>query len=148
MENRTCVVSFRVTEPEKGRLERLARRWGRSVGETGSRLMREGLRVADFAGIEFRDSPLGRSPYLRGSRLQVWWVVRFARKTKWTPEKIARHLALETWQVKAALTYAAAFPEEIDRFIADYEAIEFEDLRRELPDIEVFEAGPEGKGRR
>ena len=35
--------------------------------------------MRDFAGIEFRDTGIGRQAYLRGTRLAVWMVALVAR---------------------------------------------------------------------
>ncbi len=140
MATKSCVVSVRLFETEKARLDRLARRWGRTPTEAGARLMQEGLRTADFAGIEFRDGPGGRVVYLRGTRLPVWMVTRLARQFGGDAQQVADHLEISPLQVQAALNYAEAFPDEIQDAIEDYEATTAEDLRRQLPGLEVFTA--------
>lgn len=140
METKSCVVSVRLFESEKSRLDRLARRWGRTPTETGARLMQEGIRLADFGGIEFRDGPGGRVVYLRGTRLPVWMVVRLAGKFGRDAEKVANHLEVATSHVKAALNYAEAFPEEMEAAIEDHEETTANDLKRQIPGLEVFTA--------
>jgi hypothetical protein len=46
-------------------------------------------------------------------------------------------------QVKAALNYAQAFPDEIETSIRDYGETTLDDLKRQLPNLEVFEADKE-----
>lgn len=135
------ILSLRLPEREKGELERLARRLGRTVSELAARMIVEGRRRADFAWIDFRETPGGRVACLQGTRLQVWWIARLAGHFKGQAEKVAHHLDLPLAQVKAALNYAAAFPDEIETAIRDYEAFGLEELRRQLPQIEVFQAG-------
>jgi uncharacterized protein (DUF433 family) len=92
--------------------------------------------------IDFRDTPGGRVACVQGTRLQVWWIARLARQFKADPQKVADHLDLPLAQVKAALNYAEAFPEEIATAIGDAEALTVEDLKRQLPHLEVFEGVP------
>lgn len=134
----SVVLSLRLPSIEKSRLEKLARRAGRSVGDLAARMVIEGRRREDFPWIDFRETPAGRMAYLQGTRVQIWWLARLARQSK--PEAIAKCLKLPLVQVQAGLNYAAAFPEEIEAAIRDYEETTVEDLKRQLPGLEVVEA--------
>ncbi|HWX19143.1 MAG TPA: transcriptional regulator [Candidatus Binatia bacterium] len=135
------VLSLRLPEHEKTELERLARRLGRTVSELAARMIVEGRRRAEFAWLDFRDTPVGRVACLQGTRLQVWWIARLAREFKGDARKVTTHLDLSPAQVKAALIYAKAFPDEIEAAIRDYESFSLEELKRQVPQVEVFEAG-------
>lgn len=113
------VVSIRLRDGQVERLERLARRLGRSHGETGALLIEEALRMADYAFIDFRDSIVGRQAYLQGSSLAVWEVVALVRAYQEDVTKVAARLQMPTHHVQAAMNYAAAFPGEIDAAIDD-----------------------------
>ena len=63
------VVSTRLSEETEARLQRLARRLGKSLSETGAMLIEESLRETEFAYIEFRSFPVGRQAYLKNSAL-------------------------------------------------------------------------------
>jgi hypothetical protein len=147
MKKPSTVLSLRLPAEERARLERLARRTGRTVGEIASRLVIEGRRREDFAWIDFRQTPAGRLAYLQGTRLPVWWLSRLARQFNGSAAKVAEHLQLPLSLVKAALNYAAAFPDEIEGAIRDYEEITVEDLGRQLPTLEVFELAKESPSR-
>ena len=111
---------------------------GRTVSELAARMVIEGRRREDFAWIDFRQTPVGRLAYVQGTRQPVWWLARLARHFKADIGKLAKHLDLPAAQVKAALNYAAAFPDEIGAAIRDYEEITIEDLKRQLPNLEIF----------
>jgi uncharacterized protein (DUF433 family) len=143
MSTQRAVLSFRLPHEERSRLERLARRMGRTLGELAARMVIEGRRREDFAWIDFRNSASGRMAFLQGTRLQVWWLARLARQLKGDPGAVAEHLGLPLAQVKAALNYALAFPDEIETSIRDYEETTLNDLKRQLPNLEVFEAAEE-----
>jgi uncharacterized protein (DUF433 family) len=80
--------------------------------------------------------------FLQGTRLQVWWLARLARQFKGDPAAVAEHLGLPLVQVKAALNYAQAFPDEIETSIHDYEQTTLDDLKRQLPNIELAGSVP------
>jgi uncharacterized protein (DUF433 family) len=126
------------------RLRRLARRLGRTPSETGALLVEESLREAEFGHIDFRDSPVGRQAYVKGSSLAVWEVVKLARSYGMDVTKTARHLEWLPFRVQAALNYAAAFPEEIKEAIADADKSDFTTLSRMLPQAEEWVIESEG----
>src|SRR5438874_870701 len=107
------VVSLRLPDSQAERLKRLARRLKRTPSETGSLLIEEGLRQVEFAYIEFRNSPVGRQAYIKGSTLAVWEVISVAESHELDVKKTARHLNWPEVRVQAALNYAEAFSEEI-----------------------------------
>jgi uncharacterized protein (DUF433 family) len=143
MTRQSSVLSLRLPGEERTRLERLARRMGRTVGELAARMVIEGRRREDFAWIDFRQTPAGRVAYLQGTRLPIWWLARLARQFKGDAPKVGKHLDLPPAQVKAALNYAEAFSDEIEMAIRDYEEITVADLKRQLPNLEVFEVAEE-----
>lgn len=132
------VLSMRLKEGQMERLRRIARQLGRTPSEAGARLLEEGLRRNDFAFIDFRDSPVGRQAYVHGSSLAVWEVVMVARCYDLDPERTAEHLSWTVPRARAALNYAAAFPEEIEAALRDHDARDFAGLSRLLPQAELF----------
>jgi hypothetical protein len=102
-------------------LNRLRRRARAIPGATPSglaeRLVDEGLRMAEHPGITFKDGPTGRRAALQLGP-DVWEVVKTARELDERGEKAvngaAELLTLTAEQVRVALRYYAAFPEEID----------------------------------
>ncbi len=134
------VLSMRLREDQMARLQRIARRMNRTPSETAALLLEESLREAEFAYIEFRDSAVGRQAYVKGIGMTVWEVVMVAR---WHNNDAAQTAALLEWplvKIQAALNYAAAYPEEIQAALDDNDK-GFEDLKRILPNIQLFEAG-------
>jgi uncharacterized protein (DUF433 family) len=134
---------MRLQEDQIERLRRLARRLGRTPSETSTLLVEEALRRAEFAFLDFRDSPVGRQAYIQGSRVAVWEVVQVARSYQMDPARTAEHLRWPVLQVRAALNYAAAYPDEVEAAIRDNEALDFEALTRMLPQAERFVAEDE-----
>lgn len=132
------VVSLRLKDNQVERLERAARRLGRTPSETAALLLEEALRQRDHAFVEFRDSPVGRQAYLKGSRLAVWQVAVLASSFGEDANRLAAHLEIPPVVVSAALAYAAAYRGEIDAVIAD-QPLAPAGLAGLLPNLEVVE---------
>lgn len=146
---KTSVVSMRMEASQEERLEKMARRIGRSPSETGALLVEEGLRRAEFAFIDFRDTAVGRQAFIQGSRLTVWMVVKIARLYGQDVEKTAELLGRSGLQIQAALNYARAFPEQIEAAIKDHDSYDYARISNMLPQTELFVAGPgPGKGKK
>src|SRR5438309_1982268 len=114
MAGSTTVVSLRLPPSQVARLRQMARRLGRSASEIGAELVGEGIRRADFAFIEFRDSAVGRQAYIQGTRLAVWQAISVLRSYHGDVTKAAAHLHWPEAKMHAAMVYTKAFPEEIE----------------------------------
>ncbi|MGE3267734.1 MAG: CopG family ribbon-helix-helix protein [Chloroflexota bacterium] len=136
------VVSLRLPDETAARLQKIARRTGRSVSEVGARSIEEWLRQNEFADIEFREFQGQRLACLKGD-MRIWKIIMVARDYDFDLEKTAAHFAWPVGRVQAALNYYRAYPEEIDQIIAENDAITFEDLQRLLPDIHLFTYSPD-----
>lgn len=132
------VVSLRLRADQVERLQRAARRLGRSPSEAATLLLEESLRQRDFPFIEFRDSPVGRQAYLQGTRLAVWQIASLAQDSGRDAAQVAAHLEMPVVRIAAALRYAAAYPAEIEAALAD-SAWTAAHLTRLLPGVEVVE---------
>ena len=137
------VVSMRFQDAQIKRLQRLARRLGRTPSETSALLVEEALRQFEFGHIDFRDSSVGRQSYIRGSSLAVWEIVMLAQSYQMSVDKTAVHLGWPQFRVQAALSYAESFPEEIAAAIEDNDFYDFNTLSRMLPEAVRFEAQEE-----
>jgi uncharacterized protein (DUF433 family) len=101
-------------------------------------LVEEGLRRSEFAFIDFRDSAAGRQAYIQGSTLAVWEILLLVQSYKARVAAVARHLKWPEAKVQAAINYAKAFPEEIESAVTENAAIDFEALKRMLPQATEF----------
>jgi hypothetical protein len=132
---RSMVVSMRLPVESGVRLKRLARRHGWTASDLSARLVEEGLRRSEFALIDFRDSPVGRQVYIQGSSLAVWEVMMIVRAYKGDAKKAANHLEWPEFRVKAAMHYAEAFPKEINEALEENDAMDFDALKKILPNL-------------
>ena len=143
---RSMVVSMRLPVESGMRLKRMASRHGWTPSDASARLVEEGLRRAEFAFIDFRDSPAGRQACIQGSTLAVWEVMMLARGYRNDPLAVATHLRWPEAKVHAAFNYAKAFPEEIDAALSENDAVDIEALQRMLPQAVRFVSKKATKG--
>jgi hypothetical protein len=105
----------------------------------------EVLRRSEFAFIDFRDSPIRRQAYIQGSTLAVWEIMLLVRSYKGDISEVARHLEWTEDRVRAAVNYTAAFPDEINQALAENDSMDFESLKRMLPQAVESVAGKTAK---
>lgn len=117
----TTSVSYRFGEGLKARLaERAA---AERISETTlvSRLLDEGLKISAHPGLVYRSGPAGRRAALAGGP-DVWEVIGALRHADGVgDEKIvdaAEQLGLPERLVRLAVSFAAAYPEEVEAIIA------------------------------
>ena len=124
---------MRIPLESGNRLRRMASRHGWTASDASARLVEEGLRRAEFAFIDFRDSAAGRQAYIQGSTLAVWEVMLLLRHYKSDARAVAKHLAWPEAKVRAAAHYGEAFPGEIEAALSENAAVDFVTLKRLLP---------------
>ena len=134
----SIVVSMRLPADAGKRLKRLAHRHGWTPSDASARLVEEGLRRSEFAFIDFRDSSAGRQAYIQGSTLAVWEVMLLMRGYKNNISAVAKHLRWPEAKVKAAVNYAEAFSDEISQAIAENDSVDFDELKKILPQASIF----------
>jgi hypothetical protein len=131
------VVTLRLPDETAARLAATARRAGRSVSETGARSIEEWLRQNEFAEIEFHTFNGERHACLKGVT-QIWQLIQVAQEYDLDVEKTAAHFQLPAYRIQAAFNYYEAYPEEIDRPIAENRSWTYERIKQILPQIERF----------
>jgi uncharacterized protein (DUF433 family) len=130
---RSMVLSMRLPMESGKRLKRMANRHGWTPSDASARLVEEGLRRSEFAFIDFRDSAAGRQACIQGSTLAVWEIMLLLRSYGWEVPAVAKHLRWPLAKVQAAVNYADAFPEEVEEAIAENASVDFDALKRMLP---------------
>ena len=131
------VVSMRLRHDQVRQLRRYGRAVGRSVGSVAALLLEEKLREEENPLIEFRSTPEGRQPFVKGSRLKVWQVEMLARQMGHDPSAIADHLQKDRRSIAAALSYAQTYTTEIDPLVDDVMSTTESDLGSRLAGMMV-----------
>jgi hypothetical protein len=123
----------------------MANRYGWTPSEASARLVEEGLRRAEFAFIDFRDSAAGRQACVQGSSLAVWEVILLLRSYRDDVAAVAKHLSWPEPKVHAAANYAEAFPSEVGEAMEENRATGLTTLKRMLPQTQEWIAGKTAK---
>jgi len=95
-----------------------ARRTRRSKGAVVEALAAEAIRVRLFPGIAFRGADWECRPWLIGTALDIWEVIR-AYQDFGSVERMLAETDVTERQIRLALAYYERFPEGIDEAIAE-----------------------------
>lgn len=113
-----------------------AKRTRRSKGAVVESLAEEALRTRRFPGVAFRGVDWNRRPWVIGTALDVWEIVAATRGYE-SAAAAADATELTEANVRLALAYRDAFPQEIDDAIAE-NGRPLDQLRREYPAIDTL----------
>jgi hypothetical protein len=118
-------TSFRLSEEAKQRLAERAEREGVSATALLERLIIEGVDTLDHPGVVFRGPPHDRRAGLAAGP-DVWEIIARLRELEGSEEQRIAALAEETElyprEIRRAVEYAAAHPEDIQARIERNEA--------------------------
>jgi len=131
-------VSLRLPDSTAEWLRSVARRTGHSVNELGARLLEESRRLSEFAEIEFRSFNGERHACIKGN-LPIWQLIEVAKNYGMDAPKTAEHFGWPVWRVQAGFHYYEAFPDEIDRAVAENQSLGYERLKRLFPQMSLIE---------
>lgn len=111
-------VSLRIPEDIYAATEEEARRKSRDFSSVANEMLTEAVRMRRIPGIVFGESATGRVAMIAGTGLKVWLVIEQYRAMGENWEHFKKGYPwLNDFQLRAALAYAEAYPEEIDEHI-------------------------------
>ena len=112
-------VSLRIPEEVKASIEETAARSGRGFSSVANEMLTEAVKMRHIPGIVFADGPAGRRARIAGTGIDVFEIVRDYRAmgADWAQLRQAYHW-LDERQLRAALAFAEAYPEEIEARLA------------------------------
>lgn len=113
-----------------------ARRTRRSKGAVVASLTDEALRTRLFPGIAFRGADWERRPWVIGTALDVWEIIR-AYQDFGSVERMVRQTDLTERQIRLALAYYNRFPDEIDAEVTQSRQ-GIEALHAQFPTIDII----------
>jgi uncharacterized protein (DUF433 family) len=129
-------ITLELNDDQVQRLDRAARRLNQSRTEAAAQLLEAAVREYEFPHIELKDHGAGLEAFIAGTRLRVWRLAFLARDLDGDAGRIAELLNVSESQVRSALDYAAAFPEEIEAAIKQYDR-DWEALPRKLAKLQA-----------
>lgn len=110
---------------------------GTTRNKAGVILLDETLREKEISGIEFRNTILGRQPFVKQTGMAVWEFIMVARDFEMDAEQTAAHLQYSVDMVQAALNYYTSYSNEIDQALAENDIGE-ERLKQMFLNLKVF----------
>lgn len=128
--------SIRLSKTTDELIAREAKRTRRSKGAVIEALAEEALRTRRFPGIAYRGADWNRRPWVIGTALDVWEIVRASREFS-SPHEMVASSDLTEPQIRLALAYYEEHPEEVDDAIRESER-PLEELRQEYPTFDVI----------
>lgn len=135
-------IEIQLSDDQRARLQTAACELDMTPEATAATLIEEGLRMREFPGIHFRDTGtretgISRQAFVPGVRVAVYFLAELAREVDDDIDTIAEHYSIPRSAVITSLAYIRAFPEEIERDIAEHERAE-ERLLASLPPSQVI----------
>ena len=127
-------VTVQLPQDLHAALVEIAQRTGRDVPSVMTELLSEGVKMRRIPGITFADEWNRREAKVAGTGLGVWEVIEGYRNMDedWESLKEAYHW-LNEFQLRAALAYAEAYPEEIEERLQREEDYDLEELWAAYP---------------
>ena len=118
----TKVASIRIPEETRRAIDESCRRTGRGFSAVANEMLGEAVKMRRIPGIAFADSPSGREAIVAGTGLGVFEIISAYRgmEQSWERLREAFHWLGEQ-QLRAALAYTEAYPEEIEDRLAQEE---------------------------
>ena len=99
-----------------------------------SSVLDEAERVRRVPGVYFVEDETGRHARVTGGNLEIREVIKIYRDVGWQYERLRE--ALDWWPdepLQTALQYYALYPEEIDAYLADEDAVRLEEIWERYP---------------
>jgi len=108
-------VSLRIPADVRAALTETARRSGRDFSSVANEMLGEAVRMRRIPGITFADGPAGRRARIAGTGIDVFEVARaYDALGRDRAQLAGAYHWLTDQQLRAALAYAEAYPEEIE----------------------------------
>lgn len=132
----TVQKSLRIPDEIAKAIEEAAETSGRDFSTVANELIAEAVKMRRCPGILLADGPSGRRARIAGTGIDVWEVIATYKGIERDVERLHRaYHWLSEPQLRAALGYYAAYPEEIDRQVARNEAWTKDRLAERYPSL-------------
>ena len=130
--------SLRIPDDIVRAIEDLAEISGQDFSAVANELLAEATKMRRCPGIIFADGPTGRRARVASTGLEVWEVIATYQSVERDRGRLQQaYSRLSEGQLRAALGYYAAYPEEIDRRRAANERWTKERLFAQHPSVAV-----------
>jgi uncharacterized protein (DUF433 family) len=130
----TVQKSIRLPEETVKEIEALASGTGRDFSGIARDLLFEAVKMRRCPGITFADGPTGRRAKIAGTGIDIWEFIATFKGLDENYDKLKKtYHWLSDQQIRAALSYYALYPDEIDKKITTNEDIIQEQVIKRFP---------------
>lgn len=126
--------SMRMPEKTVEGIQEIARQWGKEFSAVAKELLDEGIKMYRCPGIVFSEGTGGRRARIAGAGIEIWEIIAIYKNTGENFERLRNAFDwLSEMQIRAALGYYRAYPEEIDQLMAQNESWTPESIYQRFP---------------
>ncbi len=126
--------SMRIPKEMVDEIQDIAQQSGKDFSTTTKELLEEAIKMHRCPGIVFGEGVKGRRSRIAGTGIEVWEVVA---NYKSVDKDLKRLITIYHWlteiQLRAALAYYTAYPDEIEDLIARNEIWTKENVQKRYP---------------
>ncbi len=125
---------MRMPEKTVEGIQEIARQWGKEFSAVAKELLDEGIKMYRCPGIVFSEGTGGRRARIAGAGIEIWEIIAIYKNTGENFERLRNAFDwLSEMQIRAALGYYRAYPEEIDQLMAQNESWTPESIYQRFP---------------
>ncbi|MBI4710171.1 MAG: DUF433 domain-containing protein [Nitrospirae bacterium] len=130
----TVQKSIRIQEKTLKQVENIARESGREFSAVANALLEEAVKMQRCPGIIFTEGTSGRRARIAGTGIEVWEIIAAYKGVDRDINRLreAYHWLAEQ-QLRSAVGYYKAYPEEINRLIKQNEELTREVVYKKYP---------------
>jgi len=126
--------SLRLPQETLREIERMAQESGKDFSSVTKDLLEEAIKMRRCPGIVFAEGTSGRRARVAGSGIEVWEIIAAYQSLKKDAGRLKKtYHWLSPEQLRAALSFYSAYPEEIDRQIEKNQRWNQEEIRKRHP---------------
>lgn len=126
--------SLRLPPETLQEIERMSRETARDFSSVTIDLLSEAIKMRRNPGILFVEGVSGRRARVAGTGIEVWEIVANYKSLGGNVNRLRKtYHWLSAEQLRAALGYYAAYPEEIDRLIEQNESWSQQEVKERYP---------------
>jgi uncharacterized protein (DUF433 family) len=126
--------SLRLPQETLQEIERMAQESGKDFSSVAKDLLEEAIKMRRCPGILFAEGTSGRRARVAGSGIEVWEIIAAYQSVKKDAGRLRKSYHwLSPEQLRAALAFYSAYPDEIDRQIEKNQRWNQEEVRKRYP---------------
>ena len=126
--------SLRLPPETMNEIERMAKETGQDFSNVTKDLLEEAIKMRRCPGILFAEGTSGRRARVAGTGIEVWEVIADYKSLSQDLKRLRKtYHWLSNEQIKAALGYYTAYPNEIDQLIKQNDGWDEEKVTNRYP---------------